>query len=290
MTTRVQPTRRPEPRAATVALGPGRSLHAAIAGKGRDIVLLHGAMTTHRDWLDGPFAALAGLGRAIAADRPGHGASARPRFSGDPRLQAAQLHEGLADLGVVRPVLVGHSFGCLCALAYAEQYPDDVAGLVLISPLAFPELRLFEHGFFAPRALPVLGPLLAELMPPMLDRSLLEAIHRIMFWPASPGAAWTRHYPWDQILDRRSVVANAEDSAAVHPLNFESRLDLASIRTPTRILSGNADRVVWEGSQAGRLQATLPDSAHSRIEGAGHMLHQSHPEAVIAAVREAVGR
>lgn len=274
----------------TVKLGPGRSLHAAIAGTGRDIVLVHGAMTTHRDWLDGPFDALASLGRVIAVDRPGHGLSERPRFSGDPRLQAAQIREGLKALGVTRPLLVGHSFGCLCALAYAEQFPGEVAGLVLVSPLAMPEFRLLEHSVFAPKATPVLGPLWAGLTPAMVDRAMLEAIHQVMFWPASPGDAWKRHYPWTQILDRGAVVANAEDSAAVHPLSLESRLDYGSIRTPARIISGTADRVVWEGRQAAPLNAALPDSEHIRIEGAGHMLHHSHDEAVIEAVRDAIGQ
>lgn len=276
-------------RVETVTLGPGRSLHAAIAGAGRDIVLIHGAMTTHRDWRDGPFAALAGLGRVIAVDRPGHGLSERPRFSGDPRLQAAQIRDGLRALGVTGPVLlVGHSFGCVCALAYAEQYPDEVDALVLVSPLALPELRL-EHGLVAPRATPVLGPLWAGLTPAFVERTMLEAMHPVMFWPASPSATWKRNYPWAQILDRSAIVANAEDSASVHPLSLEARLDLAAIRMPVRIISGTADRVVMEGRQAAPLDAALPHSEHIRIAGAGHMLHHSHGKAVIEAVREALG-
>lgn len=259
-----------------------------MAGAGEDIVLLHGAMTTHQDWLDGPFAALAKLGRAIAVDRPGHGRSRRPRFAGAPRLQAAQIREGLQALDVQRPLLVGHSFGCLCALAYAEQFADEVAGLVLISPLAFPEWRPLEHSVFAPRAMPVLGPAWADMTPDFADRAMLEMIRPVMFWPASPSAQWTRNYPWAQILAPDSIMANAEDSATVLPLNIEGELDLGSIRTPARILSGTADLVVAESRQAGLLQATLPNAAHVRIAGAGHMLHQSHPEAVIEAVRELV--
>ena len=71
--------------ARTVELGPDRSLHAITAGTGPEIVLVHGALATHRDWLDGAFAALAELGRVTAIDRPGHGLSRRPRFEGGPR-------------------------------------------------------------------------------------------------------------------------------------------------------------------------------------------------------------
>lgn len=43
------------PETRTIALGSGRTLHAAAAGRGPDLVLVHGAITTHRDWLTGPF-------------------------------------------------------------------------------------------------------------------------------------------------------------------------------------------------------------------------------------------
>lgn len=274
--------------ARTVEIDSERSIHAVTAGEGADIVLLHGAMTTHRDWLDGPFQALARLGRVTALDRPGHGLSRRPRFAGSPRSQAAQIREGLKALGVVRPVLVGHSFGCLCALAYAEQYPDEVSRLVLVAPLAFPELRPFEHGFFAPRAVPVLGPALSTMTPRFIDRAVLEVIHKIMFSPDSPSDSWKANYPWEQILETDSILANAEDSAAVHPLSLASRLELGPVETPALILNGTADLVVSEALQAGRLQAVLPNSKHLRLEGAGHMAHHTRPDAVIDAVREAV--
>ena len=111
-----------------VTLDDERSLHAVTAGTGADIVLLHGALATHQDWLDGPFEALAPLGRTIAVDRPGHGLSRRPRFAGDPRVQARQLRDGLRALGVARPLLVGHSAGCLLALAFAEQFSGNAPG------------------------------------------------------------------------------------------------------------------------------------------------------------------
>ena len=112
-----------------VELGPERSLHAVTGGSGTDIVLVHGALATHQDWLDGPFGALAELGRVTAVDRPGHGLSRRPRFEGDPALQAKQIHAGLQALGVHRAVLVGHSFAALASLAYAQLFPEAMGGL-----------------------------------------------------------------------------------------------------------------------------------------------------------------
>ena len=66
----------------------------------------------------------------IAFDRPGHG------LSGWPGATAAQLAEqarllrgGLAELGVRRATIVGHSYGGSVALAWALDAPDSVDGL-----------------------------------------------------------------------------------------------------------------------------------------------------------------
>ena len=75
----------------------------------------------------------------------------------------------------------------------------------------------------------------------------------------------------------------------IHPLSPEGAIDLAAIRTPARIISGTADQVVRESLQAAPLAAALPNATHERVEGAGHMLHRSHADLVVAAVREVVG-
>ncbi len=272
--------------ARTLELGPERSLHMVMAGEGQDIVLLHGGFATHQDWLTGIFQSLNRLGRTIAVDRPGHGLSCRPRGRGAPRAQAAQIHDGLRALGVERPVLVAHSLGGLVALGYAEQYPDALSHLVLIGPIAFPELRPLEHSMFAPRATPFVGPVWARIMAGSLDRPMLEIMHRLMFAPDKPQESWKQTYPWERILDPDATVANGEDFVAIHPLAPDARLDIESIQTPAHVLSGMADLIVEDLRQAVPLAKTLPNARHSRFEGVGHMLHHSRPDAVLNAVRE----
>ncbi len=273
----------------TVELGTDRSLHAVTTGTGPDIVLVHGAFANHRDWLDGPFTALAELGRVTAIDRPGHGFSRRPRFEGGPRAHAAHIREGLRALGIMRPVFVAHSFGALSALSFAEQFPREVAGLVLVAPLAFPEFRPLEHTLFAPRALPVLGPLWAEIGRPF-DRAMLEAHHRIMFSPDKPPDTWKANYPWDQIVAPAGVIANGEDFCAVHPSRLDSYIDLHSVRAPTQVLSGTADLIIEDLRQGSILAERLTNAAGTRLDGVGHMLHHSRPDALVRAVREVIDR
>ncbi len=143
---------------------------------------------------------------------------------------------------------------------------------------------------FAPRAAPIVGPLWARIMAGTFDRAMLEIMHRVMFAPDKPPENWKRTYPWERILDPDAAVANGEDFAAIHPLAPHARINIESIQTPAHVLSGMADLIVEDLRQAVPLARTLPNARHSRIEGVGHMLHHSRPDAVLNAVREALGR
>ncbi|HEY9104570.1 alpha/beta hydrolase [Chitinimonas sp.] len=69
----------------------------------------------------------------LAYDRPGYGDSADSTLPRDPCSVAVALHALLHAEGLSPPyVLVGHSLGGLYQYAYAQLYPQEVAGLVLV--------------------------------------------------------------------------------------------------------------------------------------------------------------
>jgi pimeloyl-ACP methyl ester carboxylesterase len=71
--------------------------------------------------------------RVCVYDRAGRGWSDPAEGTQDGNRIATDLHTLLHNAGVPGPyVLAGHSFGGLYARSYAAQYPDDVAGLVLV--------------------------------------------------------------------------------------------------------------------------------------------------------------
>ena len=73
--------------------------------------------------------------RVVAYDRPGTGWSDAPPGQLDARELAGDLHEALGKAGLKGPyVVVGHSMGSLTARAFAERYPDEVIGAVLVDP------------------------------------------------------------------------------------------------------------------------------------------------------------
>jgi pimeloyl-ACP methyl ester carboxylesterase len=278
------------PQKHTIALGSGRSLHVQSAGAGPDVVLIHGAMATSHDWLVSPvFGALTSSHRVSVIDRPGHGLSRRPRLEGAPREQADQIAEGLAKVGIERATIAAHSYGALVALAIAERHPNLVAELVLVAPLAYPEPRLIEHSLLAPRSIPVFGPLFSEFAEfTQIDRPMVDLLHQVMFAPAPVPASWKKSYPYPQILNARTMVAEAEDSASMLPMSPVGTIDMRGIKVRTQVLTGTADRVVEDERQAKTLARQLLNGSVSEVEGAGHMLHHSHPELVVKALRSAL--
>jgi pimeloyl-ACP methyl ester carboxylesterase len=245
-------------------------------------------MTTNHDWLAGPAGALAERARVTAIDRPGHGLSRRPRFVGTPRDQAGQIAQGLDRLGIGSAIVVGHSFGALVALALAERFPDRIDRLVLVSPLIFPEPRLLEHGLIAPRSIPVIGPLLSQVgRRSGMDRAAIEWIQAAMFSPQPVPKRWKENFPFDQVLDPDVLVHEGEDSASMLPLSPAGTIDLRGIEAPVEVLIGTRDRVVEQERQGKALGRLLPNASLDEIEGAGHMLHHSHPDRVLRAVDEA---
>jgi pimeloyl-ACP methyl ester carboxylesterase len=275
-------------RVETLALGGGRSLHTVMRGEGPDLVLIHGALTTGHDWLSGPADSLAVGHRLTVLDRPGHGLSRRPRFEASPREQAAQILSGLERLGIDRPVLVAHSFGALVALAFAERFPESVARLVLVAPLAFSEPRPLEHSLFAPRAAPVVGPLLSTLGAATVDAPLLRLAQHLMFSPEPVPERWQSAYPYQLVLDSASMVAEGEDAAAILPGSPLAAIDVAAIRIPADIVIGTRDRVVDNDRHGRRLARLMPHARLIEIEGAGHMLHHKHAALLAETVREAL--
>jgi pimeloyl-ACP methyl ester carboxylesterase len=114
----------------------------AIAGREPALVFLHEGLGSVALWRDFPEALAAETGRrALIYSRAGHGASdvpqapRRPEFMHDEAL--AVLPPLLAEHGIERPILVGHSDGGSIALIHASEHP--VTGLVLLAPHVFVE-------------------------------------------------------------------------------------------------------------------------------------------------------
>jgi pimeloyl-ACP methyl ester carboxylesterase len=233
----------------------GHALAYAEVGQGRPLVLIHGTLTTLDDMALALSDLLAPGRRLIAVDRPGFGRSGRDRFSGAGIFaQARGLWRGLDQLGVERPIIVGHSFGASVAVAMAVLRPAAVAGVVALAPLVIPEWRL-EHLIFGPRA-----------------------------WPGSGDLLAATAFPFDLAGEAAATMRIGEDCLAVGPELLALLARVGALDVPLEILGGDSDLVV-NNTLHGRLLAALaPRARFSPLPGVGHMIHHAAPEVVAAAV------
>jgi pimeloyl-ACP methyl ester carboxylesterase len=111
----------------------GHRLHLHCTGSGSPTVVLQpggGDFSSAMAWIA---PAVASQTRVCVYDRPGRGWSEPAASPQDATQIATDLHTLLQRGNVARPyVLAGHSFGGLYVLTYADRYPDDVAGMVLV--------------------------------------------------------------------------------------------------------------------------------------------------------------
>ncbi|MGI4879770.1 MAG: alpha/beta fold hydrolase, partial [Janthinobacterium lividum] len=146
----------------------GVAIHYVEHGAGPPLVLIHGNGSMIQDFeLSGIVGPLAETHRVVIFDRPGSGYSSRP---GDApwtaERQAAVLVAAADRLGLVRPVVVGHSWGTLPALHWALDHGEKISALVLMSGYYFPSLRL-DVLANAPTLVPVLGGIVRQSIAPI---------------------------------------------------------------------------------------------------------------------------
>lgn len=101
-------------------------------GKGTAVVVLHGFLENQTMW---QYLApvLATKYRVITIDLLGHGNTDCLGYVHTMEDQADMVHHVLHELKIRKSVLIGHSMGGYVALAFAELYPDNVKGLVLLN-------------------------------------------------------------------------------------------------------------------------------------------------------------
>jgi pimeloyl-ACP methyl ester carboxylesterase len=102
------------------------------SGKGTAVVLLHGFLENKTMW-DAYVSVLSKRNRIITIDLLGHGKTESLGYLQTMEENADVVHEVLSKLRIRKAILVGHSMGGYVALAFAELYPENMKGLVLLN-------------------------------------------------------------------------------------------------------------------------------------------------------------
>ncbi|GGF63627.1 alpha/beta fold hydrolase [Wenyingzhuangia marina] len=113
-------------------------IHYTESGKGTAIVLLHGFLENTTMW-ESLEKVLNSKFRVVCIDLLGHGQTESLGYVHTMTEMAEAVKAVLDALNIRRSFFVGHSMGGYVALAFADLYPDNVKGLVLLNSTARPD-------------------------------------------------------------------------------------------------------------------------------------------------------
>jgi pimeloyl-ACP methyl ester carboxylesterase len=269
----------------------GATLHVVDIGPrdaGPPVVMLHGA-SSNLEVMRRPLGEmLAKTRRVILIDRPGHGWSTRASLSDStPAAQGRMIDQALQQLGVRSAIVVVHSWSGALGALLALDYPERVAGLVMLAPVAYP----WPGGvgrYNRLIATPVIGPLLAYTVTLPLGYFLAESGARGAFLPQMMPDGFVKDSATPLVLRPREFIANAQDLVTLKAAVAEQAPRYAAIKAPLTIISGDADKTVSTHIHSRPLAATVANAKLIVLPGVGHMVQSAAPDLVIAEIEAMV--
>jgi non-heme chloroperoxidase len=266
----------PKPAVKAVTLRSGVTLEYVEQGdrSGVPVVLLHGYTDSWRSY-ERVLPHLPRTLRVFAVSQRGHGDSARPVGSYEPRDFANDVAEFMDALGIRRAVIVGHSMGASVAQRFAIDHRDRIRALVLIGAFfpkpANPQIREFWDSSVSKLTDPIDPGFVREfqvstIAQPVPAEFLEGAIGQSLKVPAR---VW---------------------QAALKPfLTIDFAKELTGLTIPALILWGDRDAFSLRTEQDA-LQAAIRDSELVVFAGAGHSPNWEEPARVAALLTRFVDR
>ncbi len=259
-------------------------IHAWDRGTGTPVVMIHGASGNLRDFTWSSGKKIANSRRAIAVDRPGFGYSDRVGPNGgDPAVQARALISAVREIGVEKPILIGHSWGAAVAMSWALQDRDNVKGVITISGAVMPWIE-------KPSLLQWLG--IDQLaintyfnyLQSSAARGGIDRFVNRVFNPQKPPEGYAEYIGGQLALRPESLAANKEDIASINEALIRQSSDYAKLDVPVEVISGTADFIIDPKRQPIPFVERLPNAHLTLLEGIGHMPHHVAPQSVFDAL------
>lgn len=268
----------------------GHPVHVVVRGQGPDLVLIHGASGSTRDYTFSLVDQLTDRYRVIVFDRPGLGYTPRLHPKGESLTeQAALLAAAARQLGADKPIVLGQSFGGAVALNWALNEPETVAALVLLAAPSNPWTTPLDPLYKVTSSR--LG---AALVVPMLTawvpNSYVAGVLEEIFEPQAEPDGYTEYFGPGITLRRDTMVANARQRAGLLAQIKAMVPRYGEISVPTELLHGDADTIVGLPIHSALLVDQIENARLTVLEGIGHMpQHVSQPQ-VSAAIDRAAER
>jgi pimeloyl-ACP methyl ester carboxylesterase len=258
-------------------------------GAGPPIVIIHSASSNLETMRQPLGDILAKHRRVILIDRPGHGWSTRVRLDDStPAIQGQMIDLALEKLGLGPAIFVVHSWAGALGARMALDYPQRVAGLVMLAPVAYP-WRGGVGWYNKLVTTPVIGPLLAYTITLPLGYFLAEPGARNVFLPQIMPTNFVESTATLLLLRPREFLANAQDLVALKAAVAEQSPRYVDIKVPTVLITGDADKTVFTSRHSRPFAAAVPGAKLIALPGVGHMVHYAVPHLVVSEIEAMIG-
>ena len=240
------------------------SLHINCIGHGSPTVILEAANFGMSAWWVRVQKQLAQTTRVCAYDRAGLGWSERGPEPRDARQISSELHTLLKGADIEGPyVLVGHSYGGLYVRMYADRYPEETAGVVLVDS-SHPEQFTRSPKERAQYEQTVrLGAVISFL-------TRLGVIRLTNYYPAHPDLPSHQRAQIEAFnASTHHVATTLEEYRATPQTTAQVRRAGSLGYTPLVVITAGEQSSVWLEMQD-ELAALSPNSIHRVVEGATH--------------------
>ncbi len=241
-------------------------------GTGPPVVFIHGQGADLSSFAP-VYPALAGHFRIIALDLPGFGKSDKPEPQISAEFYSDLIRTMIGELKLERPWLVGHSFGGLVALIYAEAFPADIAGMTLIDSAGFydyplPAQLIFQQVFSVDAILNT--PVAAAR--DNYYRTAFRQVNPLVDAFINTRMKLAEHRTVEHLNYARTMTANIELLFAKHFLHDPPRFEF-----PIHLIHGRQDQLV---PLAGAITAEsfFPSAHLDIVEDCGHFPLLEHSE------------
>jgi pimeloyl-ACP methyl ester carboxylesterase len=199
------------------------------------------------------------------------------------------IDQALEKLGVGPAILVVHSWSGALGACMALDYPERVAGLVMLAPVAYPWPG--GVGWYNKMvSTPVIGPLLAYTITLPLGLFLAEPGARGVFLPQLMPDGFVGNTATSLLLRPREFLANARDLVTLKAAVAEQAPRYANIRVPTVVISGELDKTVSTNIHSRPFARTVPNAKLLVLPNVGHMVQYAAPDLVISEIDAMIGK
>jgi pimeloyl-ACP methyl ester carboxylesterase len=265
----------------------GGSIHYIERGDPakQTIVMIHGLTGQLQHFTYALVDLLADDYHVIAVDRPGCGYSTRDTADlGRLPEQGRMIQELLDAKGITDAILVGHSLGGAVALAMALDYPEKTKALALLAPLThklpstpqvFKPLEIRAEWLRSLIGNTLAVPLAAKTAPHTLD---------VVFAPEPAPADFLDRAGGALGLRPSAYITGSQDVAGIDNSIEAQMARYGELTVPGGILYGTQDALLPAKTQGDPMEQF--GLSNEQIEGAGHMILITLPEACAAFIRQ----